>query len=313
MSNDDYQFKLGLVPHNKENHELLEVTFGASIAFPVVVDNLRGINPALDKNDQLGDCGPTSCDNHRRIKSLLETGKEFDANLDEVLDLYALSTNPPFDKVTYANDNGVMMPDLMNAMRKNGLGSGDRNEKIVAFGRLRDMSDESIMAAIYVFKAVIFAVTLQESQKNQSRSGYWDWSQSEDWGGHAIVAGAFDANQGTIDVISWARRIQTTKTFRAHQLDEVWVPIYQSTIDDTKDFVDYATMADQFQRLTGNALPGYTPAPPVQPPAPTPNTGAAPFPGCDPEVASHIVATAARGHRSVEAWLNNHFKHYFHL
>jgi hypothetical protein len=310
----DHEFKLGLVPHAKENHELLEVTFSASIAFPVVVDNLAHIKPALDKNDQLGDCGPTSCDNHRRIKSLLETGNEFDANLDEVLDLYTASTNPPFDKVTYANDNGVMMPDLMNAMRKVGLGSGSRNEKIVAFGRLRDMSDESIMAAIYVFKAVLFAVTLQDAQKNQSRSGYWDYSASDTWGGHAIVAGAFDANAKTIDVISWARRISTSESFRSNQLDEVWVPIYQSTIDDTKDFVDYATMSEQFQRLTGQQLPGYTPPPsPAPTPAPTPTPGAAPFPGCDPEVASHILATAARGHRSPSEWLNNHFKHYFHL
>jgi hypothetical protein len=307
------EFKLGLKPHDKPDDQLLRVrwSLGQIPQFPAEVDNMAGVTLGLDRNDELGDCGPTSGDNHRRIKSKIETGTQVDAALADVLELYAASTTPPFDPVTGANDNGVTMPDLMNAMRKVGLGG----EKIVAFGRLQDMSNESIMAAIYIFKAVIFAVDLKVAQQGQTQQDppKWDWvNNSGEWGGHAIVAAAYRHLTGEVDVGSWARRVITTENFRKYQLMEVWVPIYQSTIDDQNDAVDWGTMAQDFANLTDGTLPPPTNPTPTPAPTPIPN-GDAPFPGASAEVARHILASAARAHMSIEDWMNHHFGTYFEL
>jgi hypothetical protein len=313
---DHDEFKLGLAPHDKPASQLLEVRWaaGGPPTYPIAVDNMTGVTPGLDRNDELGDCGPTSADNHRRITTKKETGTQINTALSDVLELYAESTNPPFNPLTGANDSGVQMPDLLNAMRKFGVGT----EKIVAFGRLRDTSDASIYAAISVFKAVLLAVDLQDAQKQQTNQGMWDFSPSSEWGGHAIAAGAYDAQAGVVEVFTWARRVKTTTAFRAHQLWEVWVPLYQSTIDDQNDAVDWQGMADAFKSLTGETLPGAAPAPqptPTPTPVPQPPTPGddAPFPGASPEVARHIFSTAARGKRSASEWMNNHFKHYFGL
>lgn len=310
---------LGLNAHNLPESKLLEVRWRAGVAphYPSTLDNMSGVVAGLDRNNELGDCGPTSADNHRRVKTKRELGKQIDSPLADVLELYAESSDPPFNPLTGENDNGVTMPALLNAMRRVGLGG----ERIVAFGRLRDTSDASIMAAIYVFKAVLFAVDLQRAQDAQSDdiNPVWDYVQSSpEWGGHAVVAGAYNAVTETVDVFSWAKRIGTTKDFRDFCLSEVWVPIYQSTIDDAHDAVDWDSMAASYTSLTGETLPASTPSPtpePIPEPAPTPvpapTPGVAPFPGATVEVASHIASSAARAHLSVTDWMNHHFQTYF--
>lgn len=326
---DHETLKLGLQPHDKSAEQLLALDWAAGQppAYAPRRDNLLHVRIGLDANDRFGDCGPTSCDNHRRITKLSLTGVEVDAGLDEVFDLYRRSGNPHFDPATGADDNGVSMPVLLGALRSGGLGG----EKIVAYARLRDTSDASLFAAIDYFGAVLLAVSLQTAQQTQSEgpNPIWDYSSSPDWGGHAVVAAAYDAEAGFVDVGSWGMRVRTTSAFRAKQLDEVWVPIWTDTIGDHRfqEAVDLPTLASLFKDLTGGELPIPTPpapAPPTPEPDPAPVTPVPvpeppkPQPGLvlnirDPRVKERVEANANRHGMSPDDYVEAHLQRYYDL
>lgn len=278
------RFKLGLKPTTLPASKLLSIGWrdGVIPPHPPSVDNMTGVTAGLDDNDHLGDCGPTSADNHGRITTKAY-GSELDAAIADVLALYTASTTPPFNPKTGANDNGVQMPDLLNAMRKVGLGT----RKIAAFGLLKDTTPESIRAAIALFGAVLFAVDLQTAQQTQTDQGYWDYSPSSEWGGHAIAAGRYD--QANFYVFSWAQTIRVTLGFCAKQLGEIWVPLWPEVVnsDVFAKTVAIADLAADFESLTDGAWPGATPPAPTPPPAPVAD-------------ADKVLAQAVRD------WVNNH-------
>jgi hypothetical protein len=266
---------LGLRPHHIDPSQLLEVNWrtGAVPDSPKAVDNISGVTMGLDDNDKYGDCGPTAVDNHNRITTLAY-GNEVDATTSQVLKLYSACTEPPFNPQTGANDVGVTMPELMKITHNIGLAG----KEIVGYGRLTDVSDESIKAAIHLFGGVLFAVVLQSAQQQQSQATHpvWDYKPSAMWGGHAICAAAYSGED--IEVISWAMRIGTTHQFRNEQLDEVWAPLWPEVVksDVFVDNVDTEQLAQDFQSLTDNKWPGKvkptpTPTPPHNdPPKPAP-------------------------------------------
>jgi hypothetical protein len=308
--------KLGLKPHGKDADELLHVGWraGQPPAYEAKVDRLSQITIGLDGNDKYGDCGPTSSDNHRRATTKALTGAEADATQAQVFDLYSRSTNPPFDPKTGANDNGVDMVTMCAALKSGGLAG----VKIVAYAKLEDTSDASVYAAIDLFGAVLFAVDLQTAQQDQSdaKNPVWDYKRSADWGGHAIVAGAYDSTTGIVTVGSWGTAIGTTKAFRLHQLDEVWVPIWPELLGSARFVaaVDTAALAADFQSLTGGTLPvAPAPAPtPTPTPVPTPPGGGASF-QLDAAVEPHVGRAAKLASLTEEQWINRHFHGYFHV
>lgn len=328
-------FKLGLKPHGKTDDQLLRLEWKAGVpSYESKVDRLAAIQMALDSNDRFGDCGPTGCDNHDRIITLVELGREIDATLEQVFDLYRRSGNPNFDPNTGADDNGVDMATMLGALRSGGLGG----RKIVAYARLKDMSDASIYAAIDIFGAVLFAVDLQVAQQGQTNqpNPTWDYVPSGDWGGHAIVAGAYDSTTGDVDVVSWGMRVRTTPAFRRNQLQEVWVPIWPELLQSNKFVasIDVAQLAVLYQELTGDTLPVPAPPAPVPPapqpptpptpvppapqppapqPVPAPPAGGASFLVSDPAVVERIHRLASRKGVTGDQWVTEHFDHYFRI
>jgi hypothetical protein len=271
-------YKLGLKPHGRDDSAFVKVRWraGKVPTPPATCDYMTGVNPGLDKNDVWGICGPTSADNSNRITTK-RYGHEVDAPQEDVNALYSAATDPPFDPTTGANDSGVMMPDLLGAMRTVGLGG----KKIVGYGKLADQSPASIRAAIYLFGSVLFAVDLKAAQQAQTDQKRWEYvAGSSDWGGHAIVAGAYTA-EGP-EVFTWALRVLATNDFLAHQLMEVWVPIWPEVAesDQFASAVDVQGIADDFASLTGGTWPVPVPAPPA--PTPTPTPPPAPTPTPDP-------------------------------
>jgi hypothetical protein len=273
--------KLGLNPHGKPDALLLAVHWAAGRVpdHQVAADHMTGVTPGLDGNDRYGDCGPTSVDNHNRITTKFEAGTQIDATLEQVFDLYRASGNPNFNPDTDADDNGVAMDVMLDALRKHGLAG----KKILGYGRLADTSDASIMAAIDLFGAVLFAVTLQNAQQDAT---VWDYQPTPVWGGHAIAAAAYNAAAGSIDVFSWAERHPTTAAFRKNQLDEVWVPLWPEVVasDTFAQHIAVAELAADFEALTGATFPvSPTPVPPAPTPTPAP-VGPTPPPVVDPAV-----------------------------
>lgn len=303
--------KLGLKPTTVPDEHLLQVGWKTAAVpdYPPAADYMSHVVPGLDDNDQYGDCGPTSVDNHERITTLFEDGQQVDATLDEVFDLYRHSGCPDFDPETDADDNGVEMAVLLKAARDVGLGG----RKIAAYGKLRDISFESVCAAIAVFGAVLMAVDLQVAQQDQT--DVWDYEPgSEEWGGHAICAGRYDTtvNSGMVWVFSWGQMIGMTKQFIQNQLMEVWIPLWPSilTSDKFNQSVAVDELAADFRSLTGATLPI-----PAIPPAPEPT----PY---DPQprsyslsdlVVMHITSAADRRELSPDAWLEHHLRSWFRL
>ena len=195
--------------------------------------SLQQLAFGLYENDKFGDCGPTSVANLVRLVSGGLTGTEVQPSQDDVFDLYRRSGNPNFDPTTDADDNGVDMQTMLEALLAGGIGDGKGNKiKPIAFAKVDVSSDDQLTAAVSIFGGVLWGVDLQVAQQTQTDAHppKWDYQQSGEWGGHAIVNGAYEAG-ALEDVISWGQRIETTQAFRRHQLQEAWVVVWQWNID----------------------------------------------------------------------------------
>lgn len=315
---DHPDFKIGVIPHGISDEKLLHINWRADtgITIPDVVDNMAGVTAGLDDNDKIGDCGPTAIDNHNRVTTRF-TGDEVDAQVTAVLRLYTAATVPPYNPVTGANDNGVSNVNLLKAVATQGL----NGKKIVAYAKLTDMTDESIMTAIYLFKCVLVAVTLDKAQQVQSstQSPVWDYvAGSPVWGGHDICAGAYDKTEESVDVFSWAMRVKTTPKFRQNQLSEVWVPIWPEVLTNPlfSQLVDTETLAAEFKGLTGGVLDfpvAPTPAPPAPKPAPIDPVTGLTLSITDSEVIEHLQLAAARSKLTEAEQLTKTLRSYYKI
>ncbi len=240
---------------------------GVAPAHPATGDHFKQLPFGLYENDKFGDCGPTSVANLVRLVSGGLTGTEVQPSQDDVFDLYRRSGNPNFDPATDADDNGVDMQTMLGALLAGGIGDGKGNKiKPLAFAKVDVSSDDQLTAAVSIFGGVLWGVDLQVSQQTQTDAhpAKWDYHQSGEWGGHAIVNGAYEAG-ALEDVISWGQRIETTQAFRRHQLQEAWVVVWQWNVDHPafQAGVDLQALAAAYKSLTGrdHAVPSPTPAP----------------------------------------------------
>lgn len=230
------------------------------------VDNFHDWTWDMHGNNRFGVCGPVSMSHSREMTTRLLTGVEDETSQDEVFDLYRRSGNPDFNPSTGRGDRGVIMSVLMQAAMSGGLGGS----RLLGYAALADLSEPSVCAAIDRFGGVLFAVSLQTAQQAQTDAGLWDYRRSSPWGGHAILAAAYDQRTGRVDVATWAKRVGTTPAFRSRQLDEVWVPIWPELVNSGRLFnsgIDLAQLARDYETLTGRAFP--VPIPPAPPLPPT--------------------------------------------
>lgn len=261
-------------PKNAPALELGPLLTGALPPVPVAVDHFKDATFGLYGNDQYGDCGPTSVANLVRLVSKALTGTQVTPSQDDVFDLYRRSGNPNFDPTTDADDNGVDMQTMLEALLSGGIGDGSGGViKPVAFAKVKVTSDDELEAANAIFGGTLWGVTLETAQQAQTdaKPPVWDYKASGTWGGHAILNGKYNAQDE--EVISWGLDVQTTEAFRQHQLEEAWVVIWQWNLDNPAFLagVDVQKLADDYKALTGKTLPVPTPAPTPQPtPDPTP-------------------------------------------
>jgi hypothetical protein len=296
-------YKLGRrPPSNAPALRFAQFWTGVTPARPAAADFLGQREFGLYRNDEFGDCGPTSVANFYRLVSYV-AGHYYEPTQDEVFDLYRRSGNPNFNPETGADDNGVIMQDMLNALLESGIGG----RKPIAFAKIDPSNDDQLEAAVAIFGGVLWGVDLETAQQHQTDLGYWDYSRSGEWGGHAILCGAYANDQQ--DVISWGKRIRTLDAFRRHQLEEVWVVIWPEHLEhpNFQEGVNIAALADAYKQLTGKTLPL-----PVTPPVTPPGGGGAGSPSfLDEAVATRVERAAKRLHMTPEQWINRHLKVYF--
>jgi hypothetical protein len=260
--------KLGRRPPSRKPALLLgDILTGVAPAHPVTADHFGKLPFGLYGNDKYGDCGPTSVANLVRLVTGGLLGAEVQPSQDDVFDLYRRSGNPNFDPKTDADDNGVDMQTMLEALLAGGIGNGNGGMmKPIAFAKVDVTSDDQLTAAVSIFGGCLWGVDLQTAQQAQTDAHppKWDYQRSGVWGGHAIVNGAYESG-ALEDVISWAKRVETTTAFRRHQLQEAWVVVWPWNLDHPafQQGIDVTALAAAYKSLTGRDLPHPTPPPPA--------------------------------------------------
>lgn len=270
--------KTGLRPASDAPRLLLaDYLTGQLPPHPAATDYLGVLPFGMYANDKFGDCGPVSVANSRRLTTARLASAMVEPTQDDVFDLYRRSGNPDFDPSTGAGDNGVDMKVCLSAAVNGGIGG----VKALGFAAVDVHDHEQVRAAIALFGGLLFGVNLQVAQQGQTNQGTWDYVPSGDWGGHAILAGAYDPNEVTL--ITWARKVMATNAFTDHQLLEAYVVIWPEHLTDQGFLagVNLAAFAEDYQTITGRSFPVPVPAPapvPVPVPAPVPGPVPAPVP-----------------------------------
>lgn len=318
---DHPNFKTGLAPADPSKRILAidDLLTGKLPSVPTHEDRFAGVTFALDKNDQYGTCGPTSLDNLTRAASKVATGTSIVVGWPAVEALYKQSGNPNFPQ----EDNGVEMGTMLDAALAHGFGTA----KLVAFGKLINLTDANLAALGAIFGGGLWGQNLLVAQQTQTEAHppLWDYKSSAEWGGHATYNGKFEPFGATAtaadlrdvttiatlaevlrsgavgideEIISWAIDVETTPAFRAKQLEEVFVPIFDFHLTHPAflEGVDVDALGEAFHELTGKTLPIPSPAPPTPvPPAPNPS----PTPGANVDEALWAATEKWRGEKHV--------------
>lgn len=281
---------------------------------PVAADHFGQVSDwGAYANDRYGVCGPVSVANYIKMVSRALAGGEVSVSQDDVFDLYRRSGNPDFDPGTDADDNGVDMQTMLEALTRGGIGGAHQP---VCFAQVDHTDLAEVRAAVAIFGGVLFGVDLKVAQQAQTDAGLWDYvARSQEWGGHAVLCGTY--RTGQVADVTWARVVGATDAFLSHQLDEAWVVVMPEHLGSAAFLagVDLAAMKEGYTTLTGRPFPG------VVPPAPGPDPGPAPQPdrpylAVDRELVAQLdhwahghhygpVAQAARSYRAWKAMHND--------
>jgi hypothetical protein len=299
--------RLGLrPPTNKPALKLSRFLTGVVPEHPGQADYLNGVEFGLYSNDRFGVCGPTAIANDRRHVTAKLVGQMAAPSQEDVFDLYRRSGNPgfnpdlPWDHPDQ-QDNGVVMQEMLDALLRDGIGG----VKPLAFARVDVDNDAELRAAIAIFGGLAMGVTLRTVQDQQLAAGVWDYAESPEWGGHAVLAGAYEAAPDGVDIITWGQRVRMTREFIAEQLGEAWVVIWPEHLDDEGFLagVDLRELSIAYQQITDRLFPAASP--------PAPGGGACFQVGAD--VAARAARAAARAGLSLDDWCERHFRQYFRL
>ena len=273
--------RLGRRPHDPTRPvlRLSQLLTGVVPAHPATVDHF-GLIPSsrwgMLGNNQYGDCGPADVVHDRMLVAKYLAGVDFIGSTADALDLYKRSGNPNFP----ADDNGVVMADMLDEVHKNGIGSGTAKTTCVAYAQVNVSNLDEVRAAIAIFGTISTGADMQRAQQAQTNAGGpWDYSPSPLWGGHAFLVGQYtgDTTAGRPDLgaITWGTPLGITDKFWVNQVKEGWVVIWPEHLTNRSFLtgIDQTALAANYKALTGQDLP-INPTPP--PPAPSPVPGITP-------------------------------------
>lgn len=297
---DHPDLKLGKRPPQQGRRALMlrDVLTGVVPDHPLTADHLANVPFSAYRNTEFGVCGPTYVANYRRMVTLLLGDDPRYPTQDDVFDLYRRSGNPGFDPATGADDNGVYMQQMLEAVHAGGIGG----VRCVAFAKVNVDDRETMRAAVAIFGGLGYGLDLQYAQQAQTDAGTWDYSPSRAWGGHAVLGGQYD--QDSIRAVTWGRFVDMTDRFIDQQADEAWAVIWPEHLSDRTfaEGVDVDRLAQAYEDLTGERLP--------VPPKPDPQPVAPFLPGLSDRARARMRARAARAGISEEAWVTRRVESY---
>jgi hypothetical protein len=222
--------KLGKVldPRTFQLREFLPRTAISEIKIPKAwrIGGLRHEVPMF-ANDDYGCCTLAST-GHGIIVQEAAVGQRTEIKLTDVDILAAYSAITGFDPNRPETDNGAYMLDVANYRRKVGIGKekDGTTHTVEAFIEVNRADLAQVRAGTVLFGGLWLGVWLPNSAKHQT---VWDVppegphgeGEPGSWGGHAVQAVGYDANQVTI--YTWGREQQLTWNFFNAYVDEAYV------------------------------------------------------------------------------------------
>ena len=186
-----------------------------------------GYQPAMDGNDDCGDCTCVALANAIRAQAALQ-GYQVDVQTSEVLGLYsAVSGYNPNDPAT---DQGAVVTDVLSYQAQHGFMArpGDSQSEYVGLWANIDVGDLNLLRlATARFGVGYLGLSLAEADQE---GGRWDVgtpaSYGDDtpgsWGGHAALLWAWSGldDDDTVLIASWGRLVPATWPWVRSRLTE---------------------------------------------------------------------------------------------
>lgn len=185
-------------------------------------------------NDRYGSCTCTAIGHSIDLRE--RTAKQEDIQLEtkEVLAVYSAVTG--FDPQDPNTDNGAYMLDVLNYVRRYGMGAqaDGSPHKLIGFAQIDPKSPREWRLASHLFGGVYWGAGLPLTAGDQLDEGKNYWRVDADagsraefgsWGGHAMHSGGY--SEGSIVTCTWGRRLRVTWEFIAEYCDEAYITVTQ--------------------------------------------------------------------------------------
>lgn len=268
-----------------------------------------------------GDCVAVWFANTRRVITTALTATPSYPGWPVVLKVYK-TQNPHFDPASSANgpgsaaDGGMDIQTLLEYLVAHpGFGDGST---LVAFAAVDYTNASEVRAAIDAGGVLCIGINVQDAQQTQFGNNQpWNYvAGSPVDGGHCTaVAGYGPPGSGALGgderFITWAEETSFTDSFWAHEVEELWFPVWEEQLG-TREFqagVDLTAFAAEYTAITGKPFPVTPPVPVpppvVPPPVPPPPPPIVPPPPVPPVPVPPPVAPADKAlAAAVTAWAN---------
>lgn len=188
----------------------------------------RGFDVPMFGNDRYGDCTCASQAHRIMVQERnAQQKRELQVTTADVLEVYSAVTG--FDPNRPETDNGAYMLDVLNYLRRVGLGrerDGSRHQ-ITAYVKVDHRNTTEIRQAIALFGGVYVGIWLPLSAQRQPLMG-WDLPEGGpvkdgepgSWGGHAVYVNGYDRRG--LDFYTWSEPAHMTWDFQSFYVDEMY-------------------------------------------------------------------------------------------
>lgn len=274
------EFRGGKLPPQPEKPRLRFAAFARVTSperLPAAVNWLGQFDYPMYGNDQYGDC-VFAGQGHEIIArtGFASPERQFYPTTDQVLAQYHAVTG--FDPGRPDTDQGAVLQDALNAWRKAGFAG--TSHRILAFAEVDHRKPDEVLAAVDLFGALSVGVDFPDTAMDQFDAGQ-PWTVrpgARSLGGHAVHAGKLERRGDgglRVWVVTWGRVQEVSWEWWLTYVDEAWVTITEdwlSSAGSSPVGLNLQALAEQFQALTGTAVPLPDPEPvpvPDSPDAPT--------------------------------------------
>ena len=182
-------------------------------------------------NDRVGDCAEAGAIHLAQAQSA-NAGNPLHGTTEQALALYSAITG--YNPSDPSSDQGTVLVDLLNYWQKNGIEMTDSSGKtvlnrIVGYAALDITSVAQRRYAAYVFGGAYLGINCPQSAEQDTS----DWNYvpgSPILGGHCVVQVGEGALGGK--TVSWGKVIPTTAEFYAQYLDEGYIVVTESWLNE---------------------------------------------------------------------------------